>query len=171
MNFIKDTGGGVAGKVATNAFADLMTGGYGNSLEEALANFPPYQDLVKILRGTALNTDVDDLLTYITNYMGEYTDYRDTNGEDPAVTEAEFAVIKENLPKLIKVLSPIIVADAKYTQETYGEDYSLYYTYTLVSNASKLVIGHIPESIMPILKSLIPEAEIIIPKVPNTGKK
>ena len=171
LNFIKDTGGGVAGKVATNAFADLMTGGYGNSLEEALANFPPYQDLVKILRGTALDTDVDNLLTYITNYMGEYNDYRNTNGEDPAVTEAEFAVIKENLPKLIKVLSPIIVADAKYTQETYGEDYSLYYTYTLVSNASKLVIGHIPESIMPILKSLIPEAEIIIPKVPNTGKK
>lgn len=33
-------------------------------------------------------------------------------------------------------------------------------------------IGHIPESIMPILKSLIPEdEEEIVPKVPNTGRK
>ncbi|MBR2994635.1 hypothetical protein IKF32_01825, partial [Candidatus Saccharibacteria bacterium] len=53
--------------------------------------------------------------------------------------------------------------------ETFGEDYSLYYTYSLVANAENLVIGHIPESIMPILKSLIPNTEEDPINVPNTG--
>lgn len=170
LNFIKSTDAGLAGRVAGNAFMDLMTGGYGTDMEEALDNFPPYQDLVKILRGTATETDVEDFLTHLTNYMGEYGDYGDLSGTDLEITEEEFGIIKENLPKLIKALSPIIIADATYTQNTFGEDYSLYYTYSLVDNASKLVTGHIPESIMPILKSLIPEEEIVIPKAPNTGR-
>lgn len=85
----------------------------------------------------------------------------------------EFEILKDNLPKLIKALSPILIADAVYTQNTFGEDYTLYYTYSLVNNAENLVIGHIPESIMPILKNLIPkseeeEAEEDI-KVPDSG--
>ncbi len=171
LNFIKSTDGGLAGRVAGNAFADLLTGGYGSSMEEALDNFPPYQDLVKILRGTATDADVDDFLTHLTNYMEEYDDYGDLSGTDLEITEEEFEIIKENLPKLIKALAPLIIADAEYTQNTFGEDYSLFYTYSLVDNAGKLVTGHIPESIMPILKSLIPEEEIVIPKVPNTGRK
>ncbi|MBR2587360.1 hypothetical protein IKE71_03260 [Candidatus Saccharibacteria bacterium] len=165
-SFLTDTSDGLAGRVAGNAFQDLLTGGYGMSMEEALDNFPPYQDLVKVMKGTATGADVDELLTYLTNYMGVYSDY-----SAPTVTETEFAVIKENLPKLVKALAPILVADAKYTQETFGEDYSLFYTYSLAANAEKLVVGHIPESIMPILKSLIPEEEIVIPKVPNTGRR
>ena len=171
LNFIKSTDGGLAGRVAGNAFADLLTGGYGSSMEEALDNFPPYQDLVKILRGTATDADVDDFLAHLTNYMEEYDDYGDLSGTDLEITEEEFEIIKENLPKLIKALAPLIIADAEYTQNTFGEDYSLFYTYSLVDNAGKLVTGHIPESIMPILKSLIPEEEIVIPKVPNTGRK
>ena len=171
LNFIKSTEGGLAGKVAGNAFADLLMGGYGSSMEEALDNFPPYQDLVKILRGTATDADVDDFLTHLTNYMEEYDDYGDLSGTDLEITEEEFGIIKENLPKLIKALAPLIIADAEYTQSTFGEGYSLFYTYSLVDNAGKLVTGHIPESIMPILKSLIPEEEIVIPKVPNTGRK
>ena len=170
LNFIKSTDGGLAERVAGNAFMDLLAGGYGTSMEEALDNFPPYQDLVKILRGTATEVDVDDFLTHLTNYMEEYDDYGDLSGTDLEITEEEFGIIKENLPKLIKALSPIIIADAEYTQNTFGEDYSLYYTYSLVDNAAKLVTGHIPESIMPILKSLIPEEEIVIPKAPNTGR-
>ena len=164
LNFIKDTDTGLLNRIAGNAFLDLMTGGYGTTMEESLDNFPPYQILVKILKGTATDAEVDDLLTYLTTYIGEYIDYN-----SPSVTEEEFVIIKENIPKLIKALSPLIIADAKYTTETYGENYSLYYTYTLISNAEKLVIGHIPESIMPILKSLIPPStsEDII--VPNTG--
>ena len=158
-DFIKDTDKGLAGMVVANAFIDLMTGGYGTTLEEALANFPPYLDLVKILKGTATEDDVDDFLTYLTRYIGEYGDYEERFGETLVVTEAEFSILKENLPKLIKALTPIIIADARYTQETFGDDYSLFYTYTLVANADKLVIGHIPESIMPILKSLIPADE------------
>ncbi|MBR3056315.1 hypothetical protein IKG64_03415 [Candidatus Saccharibacteria bacterium] len=188
LGFIKDTDKGLAGMVAGNAFKDLMTGGYGGSMEEALANFPPYIDLVKILKGTATEADVDELLAKITIYMGEYEDYETYLHAAPTVTEDEFAVIKENLPKLIGALAPIIVADAAYTQATYGENYSLYYTYSLVANAGKLVTGHIPESIMPILKGLIVEGdddveisdtaedsgagdEMVIPKVPNTGRK
>ena len=171
LNFIKDTDKGMAGMVAANAFTDLMTGGYGTTLEEALANFPPYLDLVKILKGTATEADVDEFLSYLVTYIGNYDDYMNAYGVEPAVTEDEFTIIKENLPKLVKALSPIIVADAKYTQDTFGENYSLYYTYSLVSNAGKLVTGHIPESIMPILKSLIPEEEPVIPMVPNTGRR
>ena len=171
LNFIKSTDGGLAGRVAGNAFADLLMGGYGSSMEEALDNFPPYQDLVKILRGTATDADVDDFLAHLINYMEEYDDYGDLSGTDLEITEEEFEIIKENLPKLIKALAPLIIADAEYTQNTFGEDYSLFYTYSLVDNAGKLVTGHIPESIMPILKSLIPEEEIVIPKVPNTGRK
>ena len=171
LNFIKSTDGGLAGRVAGNAFADLLMGGYGSSMEEALDNFPPYQDLVKILRGTATDADVDDFLAHLINYMEEYDDYGDLSGTDLEITEEEFEIIKENLPKLIKALAPLIIADAEYTQNTFGEGYSLFYTYSLVDNAGKLVTGHIPESIMPILKSLIPEEEIVIPKVPNTGRK
>ena len=61
-----------------------------------------------------------------------------------------------------------MIADAIYTQNTFGENYSLYYTYTLIDNAENLVIGHIPESIMPILKSLIPKSDEDI-KVPDSG--
>lgn len=158
-NFIKDTDSGMLGRIAGNAFIDLMTGGYGENIEEAISNFPVYQELIRILRGTASDADIDDLLTHLTNYIGEYSDYT-----SPAVTEAEFAVIKENLPKLIKALSPFVLADARYTTETYGENYTLYYTYTLIANVETLVIGHIPESIMPILKSLIPAT----PDTPDT---
>ncbi|MBQ6396414.1 hypothetical protein IJH89_02395, partial [Candidatus Saccharibacteria bacterium] len=165
--FITDTDKGLAAMVAGRAFSDLLSGNYpGSSLEEILGNYPPYQDLVKILKGTAVEADIDDFLSYLTTYMMNYEDYEYYLGEEPAVSEEEFAILKENLPKLVKVLAPIIVADAKYTQETYGENYSLFYTYSLASNAENLVIGHIPESIMPILKSLIPEE---IPKAPNTG--
>ena len=170
LDFIQDTESGMAGKIAGNAFMDLLTGGYGNDMAEALANFPPYQDLVKSLKGTATEADVDDLLSHLSNYIGEYSDYEDTSGEAPVVTEAEFTTIKENLLELVKALSPLIIADAKYTQNTFGEDYSLFYTYSLVSNAGGLVTGHIPESIMPILKSLIVEDDVIVPKVPNTGR-
>ncbi len=173
LDFIKNTDSGIAAMVAGNAFADILSGTYpGSTLAEILDNFPPYQDIVKVLKGTATDADVDELLTFLTRYIGEYDDYEDKLNVTPPVTETEFSIIKENLPKLVKALSPIIIADAKYTQETYGENYSLFYTYSLVSNARQLVIGHIPESLMPILKSLITEIEddIIIPKVPNTGR-
>ena len=165
--FITDTTNGLAGRVAGNAFIDLMSMGY-EDIGEALANFPPYQDLVKILKGTADSDDIEDFVNHLKTYAGEYSDYN-----NPAVTEEEFIILKENIPELIRVLAPFIVADAKYTQETFGEEYSLFYTYSLVSNAKNLVIGHIPESIMPILKSLIPnegesEDDEDLP-VPNTG--
>ncbi len=169
LDFIKSTDGGIAGKIAGNAFMDLLSGGYGSNMEEALANFPPYVDLVKILNGTAVEADTDEFLSYLTNYMEDYDDYT-MSDTDPTVTEEEFAIIKDSLPKLMKALAPILVADARYTQATYGENYSLYFTYSLVSNAENLVIGHIPESIMPILKSLIVREEELIPKVPNTGQ-
>ena len=164
LNFIKSTDGGLAGMVALNALIDLQT--RGATIEEALANSPVYSDLTQILRGTATEADIDDLVGYLTAYIGEYSTY-----EDPAVTEDEFAIIKTNLPQLIGALAPIIVADAAYTQSTFGEDYSLFYTYSLGANAEELVVGHIPESIMPILKSLIVEDEVVIPKVPNTGRR
>ena len=171
LDFIKNTDSGIAAMVAGNAFADMLSGTYpGSTLAEILDNFPPYQDIVKVLKGTATDADVDELLTFLTRYIGEYDDYEYKLSVAPPVTETEFTIIKENLPKLVKALSPIIIADAKYTQETYGENYSLFYTYSLVSNAEKLVIGHIPESLMPILQSLIVEDDIIIPKVPNTGR-
>lgn len=170
LDFIISTDNGMAAKLAGNAFYDLLTGGYGSTMEEALDNFPPYQDLVKVAKGTAEDADVDELLDYLTDYLGEYDDYIDGFGE-PVVTETEFNILKENFPKLVKVLAPIIIADANYTKATYGENSSLFYTYSLASNAEKLVVGHIPESIMPILKSLIPEEEAVIPKVPNTGAR
>ena len=155
-DFLKNTDSGLAGMVAGNAFADLLSGTYpGSTLAEILGNFPPYQDLVKILRGTAVEADIDDFISYLSRYMGEYEDYENNFGEVPKVTMAEYSVIKENLPKLVKALAPLIVADAKYTQDTFGSNYSLYYTYSLASNFKNLVYGHIPESIMPILKSLI----------------
>ena len=87
----------------------------------------------------------------------------------PSISETEFEILKENLPKLVKAISPFLIADAIYTQNTFGENYSLYYTYTLIDNAENLVIGHIPESIMPILKSLIPSPNEEDIKVPNSG--
>lgn len=168
-DFIKNTESGLAGMVAGNALMDLMTGGYGADLEESLANFPVYQDLVKILKGTASDADIDELLTKLTDYMGTYNDYESTFGEAPSITEDEFNVIKTNLPELVRALVPLLIADARYTQETFGENYSLYYTYSIGKNAENLVIGHIPESIMPILKSLIPADEESDIKVPNTG--
>lgn len=177
--FISDTSNGLAGMVAGNAFYDLMVN-YGGDL----ANFPAYLDLVKVLKGTAEDTDVDELITILTDYMGEYDDYETKLHQVPPITESEFATLKTELPKLVKALSPMLIADAAYTQSTFGEDYSLYYTYTLVSNAENLVIGHIPESIMPILKSLIPPddpddpgddpdptpSEEDLPNIPNTGQ-
>lgn len=166
-DFLKDTKKGLPYMVAINAFMDLMTGGYGTDLEEALANFPTYQDLVKILKGTAADADVDDLISRLTNYIGQYSDYETMLGGTPPITKDEFNTIKTNLPLLVKALAPLLIADAKYTQSTYGENYSLYYTYSLVKNAENLVIGHIPESIMPILKSLIPEEGSA--KAPDSG--
>lgn len=156
-DFISSTDGGMLGMIAANAFTDLTEGGYGETLEEALANFPVYQDLIKVLRGTATSADISELADNLKQYMGDYDDYEDFFGVAPDVTEAEFAVIKESLPELIEALGPIIVADAEYTAATYGENMSLYYTLTLVNNAWNLVYGHIPESIMPILKSLVPD--------------
>ncbi len=150
-NFISDTSNGLAGMVAGNAFYDLLANYAGD-----LASFPAYLDLVKVLKGTATSSDVDELITILTDYMGEYDDYEAKLDQVPTIDRTEFNVLKENLPKLIKALSPILIADAAYTQSTFGEGYSLYYTYTLIDNAKSLVIGHIPESIMPILKSLIP---------------
>ena len=165
-NFIKDTSNGLAGMVAGNALYDLLFN-YGGDL----SIFPTYNQLVSVLKGTATDADTDSLINTLTDYIGEYADYEAKLGVVPAISEAEFTTLKANLPRLVKALIPIIVADAAYTQSTFGENYSLYYTYTLIANAEKLVIGHIPESIMPILKSLIPEDEPIVPKVPNTGRK
>ena len=161
--FISDTSKGLAGMVAGNAFYDLLANYAGD-----LASFPAYLDLVKVLKGTATDCDVDELIEILTNYMGQYDDYEAKLGQVPSIDETEFEGLKENLPRLIKALSPILIADAVYTRKTFGEDYSLYYTYTLVDNAENLVIGHIPESIMPILKSLIPKSDEDI-KVPNSG--
>ena len=158
--FISDTSKGLAGMVAGNAFYDLLANYAGD-----LANFPAYLDLVKVLKGTATNENVDELISILTGYMGQYNDYETKLGQAPSISETEFEILKENLPKLVKAISPFLIADAIYTQNAFGEDYSLYYTYTLVDNAENLVIGHIPESIMPILKSLIPKSDedIIVP--------
>ncbi len=165
--FISDTSKGLAGMVAGNAFYDLLVNYAGD-----LASFPAYLDLVKVLKGTATDSEVDELVIILTGYIGEYDDYETKLGQAPSISETEFEILKENLPKLVKAISPFLIADAIYTQNTFGENYSLYYTYTLIDNAENLVIGHIPESIMPILKSLIPasneEAEEDI-KVPNSG--
>ena len=170
IDFLKNTDNGLAAMVAGNALADLISGGY-----SSLDDFPPYQDLVKVLRGTATDADIDDFVAYLSRYIGNYADYEARFGEAPKVTGEEFAVIKDSLPKLVKALAPVLVADARYTQATYGENYSLFYTYSLISNAEKMVVGHIPESIMPILKSLIHEEEegggeeVVVPNVPDSG--
>ncbi|MDO4889646.1 MAG: hypothetical protein Q4A25_03100 [Candidatus Saccharibacteria bacterium] len=152
--FISDTSNGLAGMVAGNAFYDLLVNYAGD-----LANFPAYLDLVRVLKGTATDENVDELIAILTSYIGQYDDYETKLGQVPSISETEFEILKENLPKLVKAISPFLIADAIYTQNTFGEDYSLYYTYTLINNAENFVIGHIPESIMPILKSLIPEPE------------
>ena len=168
LNFISSTEKGMLGKIAGSAFMDLIAGGY-----PSIAEFPTYQAIVKIVQGTAENSDIEFLTSKLTSYIGNYNEYAVFfgEGEEIPVTETEFEILKTNLPELIKVLLPIIVADAKYTRETYGESYSLYYTYTLGANAEKLVYGHIPESIMPILKSLIPadseDSEDIL--IPDSG--
>lgn len=168
-DFLSDIKNGLPYMVAINAFMDLATGGYGGDIEEALSNFPPYQELVRIINGTATDADVDDFVARLTNYVGQYSDYQAMLGGDPPISPEELETIRTNLSLLVKALAPLIIADAKYTQETFGEDYSLYYTYSLIKNAEALVIGHIPESIMPILKSLIPTDEESDIKVPNTG--
>ena len=101
-------------------------------------------------------------------YVGQYSDYQAMLGGDPPISPEELETIRTNLSLLVKALAPLIIADTKYTQETFGEDYSLYYTYSLVKNAEALVIGHIPESMMKNLKDLIPEDEEDI-VVPNSG--
>ena len=170
-DFLKDTDNGLAGMVAGNAFSDLLFGPYeGTTMAEKLANFPPYQDLVKVMRGTATEADVDDFLSYLTTYIDEYDNYDSKLGEEPKVSREEFEVIKSELPKLVKALAPILIKDATYTQERFGENYTLYYTYSLASNIKDLVIGHIPESMMPILKSLIPDdGGESVPDAPNSG--
>ena len=141
---------GLLGMFASKAFNDIGAGGYISSLE----GYPLYDDLVKVLKGTADNNDINELITYLTNYIGEYEEYPELSIEKP-----EFNIIKTNLPQLVKALAPLLIADAKYTQATYGEDYSLYYTYSLIKNATNLVYGHIPESFMKVLKNTIPEED------------
>ena len=167
-DFLSDTKNGLPYMVAINAFMDLITGGYGGDIEEALSNFLPYQELVRIIKGTATDADVDDFVAHLANYVGQYSDYQAMLGGDPPISPEELETIRTNLSLLVKALAPLIIADAKYTQETFGEDYSLYYTYSLIKNAEALVIGHIPESMMKNLKDLIPEDEEDI-VVPNSG--
>ncbi|MBR3264135.1 hypothetical protein IKF94_02820, partial [Candidatus Saccharibacteria bacterium] len=124
--------------------------------------------LVKVLKGTANSDEIESLANSLGGYIGEYSDYETNFGVVPQITEQEFNVIKENIPKLIKAIGPLLVADAQYTRSTYGEDYSLYYGYSLVSNFNALIYGHTPESIMPLLKATIPS--VPVPKTPNTGR-
>lgn len=167
LNFITDQGsGGMLGALAGNLFMDLMTVVSGDTLEEKLANYPLYQDLVKAVDGEATEEEIAEIAEYLERYMGTYSQY-----VEPKVTEAEFLEIKASLPDLVMALGPVIVADAGYTRGSYGENRSLYYMSTLVANAETLVIGHIPESIMPILKSLHEEDLPVVPKVPNTGAR
>lgn len=182
-DFLASSDKGLMKMVAGNALSDLLFGPYdGTTMAERLANFPPYQDLVKVMKGTATEADVDDFLSYLTTYIDEYDNYDYKLREEPTVSREEFEVIKSELPKLVRALAPVLIADAAYTQATYGENYSLYYTYSLASNIKDLVIGHIPESMMPILKSLIVEddgeavderdsEEETELKVPNTGRE
>ena len=164
LGFITDQSGGMLGMLAGNLFMDLMMTVPGDTLEEKLANYPLYLDLVKVVDGEATETEVAEIADYLERYVGTYDKYT-----EPNVTEAEFNEIKASLPDLVVALGPIIVADAKYTVQNYGENRSLYYMSTLVANAKTLVIGHIPESIMPILKSIHDEDLPVVPKVPNTG--
>ena len=166
LNFITDTEHGLAAMIKGKVIEDLTSGNYpGDTVATVLDNFPTYRNIVKLLKGTATSADIDELAAKLTSYLGEYSEYESLWGT-PDITEAEFNIIKTNLPLLVKALAPIINADAAYTQATYGEDSSLFYTYTLGSNATDLVYGHIPESIMPLLKSLIPAD---LPGAPETG--
>lgn len=164
--FITDTQHGMLGMVAQKAFVDLIELGFFTDPETALANFLPYQDILKIIRGSANADDINELATYLKNYIGEYDEYEANLGAVPPITEGEFTILNNNIPELLKALGPLLVEDAKYTKDTYDENCSLYFTYTLVSNFNNLVYGHIPESIMPILKELDKENHII---VPDTG--
>lgn len=165
IDFIRDQSTGMLGRLAGNIIMDLSTTISGDTLEKKLMKYPLYLDLVKMVDGTATEAEINEVSDYLYRYIGTYDDY--TN---PVVTEAEFNEIKEALPGLVRALGPVIVADAKYTVEKYGENRSLYFMSTLVANAEALVIGHIPESIMPILKTYTdPEKEVPI-KVPNTGR-
>ena len=165
LDFITNQSTGILGKLAGNIFLDLMTVIPGDTLEEKLMNYPLYLDLVEVVDGVATDAEINEIADYLDRYMGVYTDY-----SAPAVTETEFLEIKAALPDLVRALGPVIVADAKYTVENYGENRSMYYLSTLVNNATSLVMGHIPESIMPILKTFTDPEEMIIPKVPNTGR-
>ena len=167
IEFFKSIDGGLAGILLKNIMEDLSN--YSGDLNK----YPFYQDILKVLKGTATEADVNELTDCLGGYINE-ADYEKLPDRPIKVSPEEFAVIKENLPKLVKALAPILIADAKYTRATYGENYSLYYTYSLVSNAENLVVGHIPESIMPILKSLIVDdnnGEESVLRVPNTGQE
>ena len=166
LNFFIDSEHGLAAMIKGKVIEDLTSGNYpGDTVAAVLDNFPTYRDIVKLLKGTATSADIDELAAKLTSYLGEYSEYESLWGT-PGITEVEFAVIKTNLPLLVKALAPIVNSDAAYTQATYGEDSSLFYAYTLGSNATDLVYGHIPESIMPLLKSLIPTD---LPGTPETG--
>lgn len=166
-DFIKDTNYGLPAMLIQNALFDLMMNVEGETLEERLANYLPYQHLVNVLKGTATSDEISSLADTLGDYIGEYNDYENRLNQTPSITEDEFNVIKENTPKLIKAIGPLLVEDAKYAQEKYGENASLYFGYTLVSNFNNLVYAHTPESIMPLLKDLIPS--VPIPKAPDTG--
>ena len=166
-DFIKDSDRGMLAMMYGNLLIDFMMNTEGDTMEEKLANYMPYQYLVNVLKGTATTDEISSLVNTLKNYIGEYDDYEERLGQAPLVTREEFEVIKENMPKLVEAIGPLLVEDAKHTRETYGENASLYFGYTLVSNFNALVYGHTPESIMPILKDAIPPAPI--PKVPDTG--
>lgn len=158
LDFITDQSNGMLGQLAGNLFIDLMSVP-SDTLEAKLAEYPLYLDLVRVVDGEATDAEIAEIADYLERYVGTYDQYM-----EPKVTAAEFEEIKAALPDLVVALGPIIVADAKYTRDNYGENRSLYYLSTLVRNAEVLVIGHIPESIMPILKSLHDEDSPVTPK-------
>ena len=168
--FISDAEHGMPAMMLQNLLIDFITNVEGADLVEKIEHldtFVPYQQLVKVLKGTANSEDINGLAETLGNYVGEYDDYEGTVGQTPTVTKEEFGVIKANIPKLVNAVGPLLVEDAKYSREKYGENTSLYFGYSLVSNLTDLVYAHTPESIMPILKSLIPDMPV--PKVPDTG--
>lgn len=168
--FISDAEHGMPAMMLQNLLIDFITNVEGADLVEKIEHldtFVPYQQLVKVLKGTATSEDINGLAETLGNYVGEYDDYEGTVGQTPTVKKEEFGVIKANIPKLVNAIGPLIVEDAKYSREKYGENTSLYFGYSLVSNLTDLVYAHTPESIMPILKSLIPDMPV--PKVPDTG--
>ena len=163
-NFLSDTESGLFVYVATNAFVDLTTGDYpGDDLPSRLDNYPPYLDIKAILEGTATDTDFAELASFLKKYIGDYEDFY-------PITEVEFNTVKDSLPALVEALGPILTADAKYTMETYGDNYVFYHFSTLFANANTLLIGHTPESIMPLLMAnvTLPHDEQVVP-VPDSG--